>query len=144
MRVQSSHCKQLRFLLLAASRMARKPSSHPKSNSNIQLSSLWSARKLSVHSLIPIHHWVKAALRGINSIALQTEREPPTGAGIRLLLLACAGLVSAQASGTGTDIFCYTLDSSLLTSLHFGSQQFTWLCHLHSPRHSSLCSIHKK
>lgn len=81
MRVQSSHCKQLRFLLRAAFRMAWKPSSHPRSNSNIQLSSLWSARKLSVHSLIPIHHWVKAALRGFNSIALQTEREPPTGAG---------------------------------------------------------------
>lgn len=41
----------------------------------------------------------------------------------RRLLLACAGLVSAQASGTGTNAFCYTMDGSLLTfSLwHFSS-----------------------
>lgn len=77
MKVQSSHCEQLCFLLTGSlQQMAWRPPSHPRSNSNIQLSSLWSARKLSMHSLIRIHHWVKAAFRGINSTALQTERAP--------------------------------------------------------------------
>lgn len=114
--MQSSHCEQLCFLLLGwqPPTDGMETKIHPRSNSNIQLLSLWSARKLSMHSLIRIHHWVKL-LSGALTPQHYKQRERPDRCWQEDSMV-CAGLVSAQASGTGTDTFCYTMDSSSLDS----------------------------
>lgn len=145
MKVQSSHCKQLCFLLLAASKrwhgnhhpiqgVTQIFSCHLSGQQGSWVCILWfpltTGRKLLSGALTPLH--VK-------------QRGPPTGVAVRLLLLACAGLVSAQASGQVLTssvihwIVAYWRRCPLALCSSPGYAIF------HSPWHrSSLCSIQKK